>query len=350
MLVLCRVMCDSIAVMTGAPDDSDTAATSRSTVTDVARQAGVSSMTVSRVLNGQPGASDETRKRVLEAAEQLGYRPNALARSLKQRSSRTVGMLVPDIANPFFPEIIRGAEDFAQANGYALLLCNVQEDVAREAALLQMLEGKRVDGVIVCSARSSDDDLARLIGRHEAVVLINRTLGSDRAGTIQIDYAAGAAKAVAHLVDTCGRQRIAILAGPRAARGGIARVEGAMAALAARGLAPAAILHGTPDLDGGRAGADQLPSGIDGLICYNDLVAAGVLQRLAALVPHTLAIIGFDDIPLAGLLAPPLTSLRVDKAEIGRTAMRMLLDRRGGMAKQQTVLVEPTLIVRGTTG
>ena len=144
------------------------------TITDVAEAAGVSPMTVSRVLNGRGGAGEETRRRVLEAARALSYRPNAFAKSLKNDRSNTVGIVVPDIVNPFFPEIIRGAELVARPAGYTLLSCNVVEDPEREEEVLGMLLDKRVDGLIICSAHLDDERLLRAIAPHRAVVLINR--------------------------------------------------------------------------------------------------------------------------------------------------------------------------------
>jgi LacI family transcriptional regulator len=321
------------------------------TILDVAEAAGVSAMTVSRVLNGVAGASAATRAKVMREVERLGYRPNALAKGLKERSSGTVAMLVPDITNPFFPEIIRGAEDLAQAEGFSLLLCNVVENPDREADLLGMLEGKRVDGVIVCSARLPDQALFTRIARHGAAVLVNRQAPHTLAGTIQIDYRSGARHAVRHLVAQ-GRRRIGIIAGPATSRGGAERVEGARAALTEAGLSVAGLWHSSPDVEGGRRVLETEAAAVralDAVICYNDLVAAGVLMSAKAQgvrVPDDLAVIGFDDIPLASMLTPALTSVRVDKYAIGRAAMRMLLDRRAGLGVQHGIVVEPHLVVR----
>lgn len=327
----------------------------RATITDVARAADVSTMTVSRVLNELPGAGLDTRARVLREAARLGYRPNALARGLKQRSSRTIALLVPDIANPFFPEIIQGAEECAQAEGYSTLLCNVGEDQAREATLLSMLEDKRVDGVIVCSARLPDAELRRLISRHEAAVLVNRSLGAAAAGSVMIDYAAGAEQAVAHLADDCGCRRIGIVAGPKDSRGGQARLQGARAALRRRGLGLHWMAHSVPTVEGGQLVAEHADAAfdaLDGLLCYNDLNAIGVLRAFAAgaRAGRTLpAMVGFDDILLAHLVSPSLTSLGVDKRALGHAAMRLLLDRRAGLAETDSLLLAPVLHMRDTT-
>lgn len=332
-------------------DDSDNVPTRpRITVREVAQAAGVSPMTVSRVLNRVPGAGLATRERVLREADRLGYRPNGLAKALRERSSRTVAILVPDITNPFFPEIIRGAEDHAEAEGYSLLLCNVGEDPKREAALLGLLESKRVDGVIVCSPRLGDARLAELVARHEAAVLVNRALSPEIAGLVSIDYAAGAAMAVAHLADACGCRRIGILAGPASSRGGAERLAGAREALGSRGLSPAWMAHCAPDVDGARLAVERAGPRVgqlDGLLCYNDLNAIGAIQAMRAGGLAALpAIIGFDDIMLAALVSPALTSVRVDKYELGRAAMRMLLERRAGLGLSAAISVRPNLVVR----
>jgi LacI family transcriptional regulator len=318
---------------------------------DVATIAGVSTMTVSRVLNGVPGASAATRAHVRAIAERMGYRPNAVAKSLKERVSNTVALLVPDIANPFFPEIIRGAEDQARAEGNTLLLCNVGEDQARESELLGMLEGKRVDGVILCSARLPDEKLFPLIRRHGAAVLVNREAPHALAGSVRVNYRGGTEKAVAHLLSQ-GRSRIGVIAGPAGYRSSVARIDGAGATLAAAGLAPVGVWHTTPDVEGGRLAVEanhDLAEGCDALICYNDLVAVGAMTGLKASgrrVPEDVAIVGFDDIQIASLISPSLTSLRVDKYAMGRAAMRMLLDRRAGVGVQHGIVVEPELVVR----
>lgn len=324
------------------------------TITDVAIAAGVSPMTVSRVLNGRGGAGEETRQRVLEAAQALSYRPNAFAQSLKNDRSNTVGIVVPDIVNPFFPEIIRGAELVARPAGYTLLSCNVVEDPEREEEVLGTLLDKRVDGVIICSARLDDERLLRAIAPHRAVVLINRAAAKRNAGTIEVDYRAGVDAAVSDLIAR-GRRRFAFAAGPSSSHGGRKRREGLEAALSRHGLPLVHDLPCTPDLQGGIDLAGKLIAdigGIDAVICYNDLIALGLMQRFGSAdiaVPDQVALVGCDDIPAASLVSPPLTTLRIAKQDLGEMAMRMLLDRIGGRNAQQGIVIEPDLILRGTT-
>ncbi|TDW28296.1 LacI family transcriptional regulator [Rhizobium azibense] len=327
---------------------------SKTTIADVARAAGVSPMTVSRVLNGHGGASAETSERVVSAASALNYRPNPFARGLRSDRSRTIGFLVPDITNPFFPEIIRGAEDAANAAGYNLLLSNVVESSKREAELIDAFLLHRVDGIIVCSARLPDAALHKALSPHRAAVLINREAPKDVAGTIMTDYEHGASQAINHLVAR-GRRKIAIIAGPRNSYGGKCRLIGIGKTLAEHGLQAPEPIYCDPTVAGGRIAAEELlaaKSGFDALVCYNDLNAIGAMKACRAAgitVPQQMALVGFDDIPIAELMSPALTTLRVHKREMGEAAVRLLLSRIVTKNKQHGVVIEPELMVRETT-
>lgn len=324
------------------------------TIADVARAAGVSPMTVSRVLNDRGGASAETSERIVAAANELNYRPNPFARGLRSDRSKTIGLLVPDITNPFFPEVIRGAEDAASAAGYNLLLSNVVESSKREEELIEALLLHRVDGIIVCSARLPDAALHKALEPHRAVVLINREAPNDVAGTITTDYEAGASLAIDHLVQR-GRRKIGIIAGPRSSFGGKSRLVGFRATLAAHGLKAQGIVYCDPTVTGGQSAATQLLAetpDIDALVCYNDLNAIGAMKACRAAgiaIPEQIALVGFDDIPIAELLSPTLTTLRVQKREMGEEAVRLLLSRIATKNHQHGIVIVPELIVRETS-
>src|SRR5215207_2487360 len=183
------------------------------TIADVAREAGVSSQTVSRVINNKGELKPETRRSVIEVIERMGYRPSSIARSLATNRTFTLGLSVPDIDNPFWPGIARGIEEVAWEHGYHVFLCNTTEDPKREEAVLQLLEDKRVDGVIVAGSRLPDERLLPLIEQHRAAVLVNRVLAGGAAGSVRIDVAHGANLAVSHLIERQHR-RIGLLAGP----------------------------------------------------------------------------------------------------------------------------------------
>jgi LacI family transcriptional regulator len=326
------------------------------TLADVAREAGVSAMTVSRVVNERPGVAAATRRRVRRAIETLGYRPNIVARGLKAARSHTLGLLVPDITNPYFPAIVRGAEDVAFAAGYTVLLNNVIEDVGREAAALQAFEDRRVDGVIAVSPRLPEERLHELLGRCDAAVVINRRAPASVAGSVRVDHEHGAQLGVRHL-RAGGCRRIGVLAGPPESHAGHERRRGIAAELERHGLrlADADVEPGPPTLDGGARAAAALlrrrPE-LDGLMCFNDLVAAGALQALAEhgrRVPDDVAVVGYDDIPFARMFTPPLTTLHVPTYELGAHAMRMLLTRMDGRQRSVGIVVQPELVVRGST-
>lgn len=328
--------------------------TRRTTMSDVAQEAGVSLMTVSRVLNRKGEVSPETRQRVLDVIARLDYRPSGVARSLVTQRTNTIGLVLPDNANPFFSEVARGVEHAAYAEGYNVFLCNTDEELQRERAVLHSLEEKRVDGLVLCSSRLEDDQLGSVVARHPAVVLVNRRL--EGVAAVLMDDELGGRMATEHLLRT-GRRRVGFLTGPTASRCGRQRVTGYLAAFAAADLphSPAWMRPCAPTVEGGRQVARELLAahpGLTALLCYNDLVAVGALQACAELncaVPDQLAVAGFDDIPLAALVTPSLTTCRVPRYELGCEAVRLLLDRISASSPQQaTVVLQPQLVVRAS--
>ena len=330
--------------------------THRVTIADVARAAGVSLQTVSRAINNKGEISDDTRQRVLETSQRLGYRPSMLARGLVTRTTLTIGLVVPDIANPFFSEIARGAEDAAHAAGYSLLLGNSTENPAREADVLRTLEEKCVDGIVLCSSRLQQAELAALMDRLPTLVLINRPAPNNNAGVIAVDDEAGAEDGTRHLLRG-GRRAVGFLAGPRGSHSAQERARGYACALANAGIAYDATrsLPCQPYFEGGREAMQMLLAAhpeTDAVFCYNDLVAVGALQACAAAgrrVPEDVAVVGCDDILLAALVTPALTTLGVDKREVGAAATRLLLERiKCCTTECQEVMFRPALIVRAS--
>jgi LacI family transcriptional regulator len=336
----------------------------RVTIEDVARAAGVSRQTVSRAINDMGEISPQTRARVLRIAEEMGYRPSGIARGLATRRTRTLGLVVPDVANPFFSDVARGAEHVAYTAGYNVFLCNTDEDPQRELAVLQSLEEKRVDGVVLCSSRLDSNALHKVLARHSAVVLVNRRLepldGENGVGTVMLDDVAGGRIVAQHLLDS-GHRAVGFLAGPPASRSGRSRAEGYRAALANAGLAynPEWAAFCPADVEGGhRAAKDLLAEHpeLSALFCYNDLVAVGALHACANLgrqIPDDLAVAGFDDILLAALVTPPLTTCRVPRYELGGQAMRLLLNQIDGSPDEaecpcDEIVLRPELIVRAS--
>ena len=325
----------------------------RVTIDDVAREAEVSTMTVSRVVNNKGEISKETREKVEKAIARLGYRPNRLARALTLQETQTIGIVVPDISNPFFADIIQGAEDEAWRYGYSLLMSTTVENLDRETRTLQLLEERNVDGVIVCSARLPEEKLFELIKRQRAALLINRTAPDSIAGTLQIDDTHGAMRAVHHLLSR-GREKIAMLAGPESSYSRRRRIAGYTTALETTGreVNEAYIVTCQPDETGGYQAAKELLAKhpeLEGVFCHNDLIAIGLLQacrELGIRVPDDLAVVGCDNIRMASLVTPSLTTLGVDKQALGRRAVNLLLERMNQTSNEMTIVQKPELVVR----
>lgn len=303
------------------------------TMRDVARKAHVSIKTVSRVVNSQGEVSEETRQRVLAAIEELGYRPSKVARALVTRRTDTVGLIVGDIANPFFPEVARGVMDTAEAQGYNVFLCNSDGDVEQEARILHSMADHAVDGVIVYPGFGGGDNLRTFAEHHAPLVTVNCFFDYPGASRVMLDTRRGARLAVDYLLGK-GHTAIGMLAGQAPSLSLMRRVRGYRDALKAHGLPVITewILPGSPVMARGVESTRQLliqyPQ-ITAIFAYNDLLAVGAMQacrELGRRVPDDCAIVGFDDIPLAAMLTPPLTTVRVDKYELGRQAMSRLLD------------------------
>lgn len=328
------------------------------TIKDIAREAGVSAQTVSRAINDKGEVSPQTRSRILEIAQQMGYRPNRIARSLVSRRTRNVGLVVPDIANPFFSEIARGIEDAAQEQGYNIFLCNAAENLSRELNAIYSLEAQRVDGIILCSSRLSEAELRELAQRYQPLVLVNRRLAGVPAGLVLIDDAGGAGQAVEHLL-ALGHRNIGLVAGPPNSHSGQERSRGYRQRMEAAGLTVPAHwqIHCAPQAEEGRMATHRLlerAPELTALLAFNDLVAVGAMhacRELGLAVPEQFSIVGFDDIPLAALITPALTTVRIPKYRLGHQAMVLLLTlmEKETVIRPEAILLDTELVVRNTT-
>ena len=313
-------------------------------------------MTVSRVINNKEGISDSTRARIQEVIEQLGYRPSNIARGLVTKQTGTLGLVVPDNANPFFSEVARGAEHVAYENGYNVFLCNTEEDKQRELTVLRSLEEKRVDGVVVCSSRLDKEELRSALTYYPAAVLVNRQPVIENYGVVMVDDEAGARMMTRHLLQS-GHCAIGFLAGPSSSYSRHLRCKGYREAMHAAGLDyhPEWIHPCSPIVEGGREAALKpltTHPELTALFCFNDLVAVGALQACSTLsraVPDDVAIVGCDDIPLAALVNPALTTCHVPRYELGAQAMKLLLDHIQDCSEGcESVIFQPTLVVRAS--
>jgi LacI family transcriptional regulator len=329
----------------------------RTTLSDVAKVAGVTMMTVSRAINNKPGVSAELRQKIVSIANEIDYQPNQIARGLATNQTRTVGLVVPDNTNPFFAQIARGVEDSAYELGYNIFLINTAEDTAREKVALDSLWGKGVDGLILCSSRLPAKRLKNELERFSASVLLNRELNIPSGTTISInlnDQKAGKL-AVEHFVNQ-GKHCLAYLNGPANSFSGQRRLEGFKMGLEIAKLPfdERYIGESAPDTSSGYQATKQLLNAhpeIDAIYAFNDLVAVGALQyclEIGKKIPEDIAIIGNDDIPLASIIRPQLTTLHFNQNYIGRLVMLTLLEIMRGRALPRIILIEPELCSRET--
>lgn len=323
------------------------------TMEDVAREAGVSRALVSLVMREQPNVSEARRARVLEVANRLGYRPNAMARSLASRRTRTVGVLLDDLRNPFFGEIAGGVEELASDLGYQLLLGAGGRQARRERAALATLLEYRVDGVILVSPRMRAADIAAAAAE-VPVVMVGRQVRGIDADLVIIDENHGTELILDHLVGL-GHQRIAHVDGGKGA-GGPQRRSAFLRGMRARRLgAHARVIPGDFTEEAGAAAArvllaePELPTAV---FAANDMVAAGLLggfDQAGVEVPGAISIVGYDNNFIAHLAHVSLTTVDQPRSEMGRMALELLLDRIDNRRPRVTRLVEPTLVVRSTT-
>jgi LacI family transcriptional regulator len=331
------------------------------TIRDVAQRAEVHPGTASRALNEATRSlvKAETAERVMAAAAELGYKPNYLARSFKTRRTFSVGVVIPDINNPLFPPIVRGLEERLSTAGYVALLANTDNDVERESLILDGLLGRRIDGLVLATARRRDPLIVELGRQGTAVVLVNRVVEDRAFSSVSVDDQAGVSMVIEHLAGL-GHRRIAHVAGPQSLSTGYRRYRGFVSSMRDSGLKPeksqVSFASRFSVAEGLRCGTEVMsqPARPTAIVAGNDMLALGcytALERLGLSCPEDVSVVGFNDMPFMDRLSPPLTTVRIPHYDLGTQAAELLLER---MSHEGTplkiVLLAPQLVVRGSTG
>jgi LacI family transcriptional regulator len=325
---------------------------------DVARESSVSVFTVSAVINNKSHVGKGLRERVESAIRKLNYRPNLIARSLAKQRTHTIGMIVPDIVNPFFPMVVRGAEDAAQRHGYNLLLCNSDDSLEKEEKAVELLVSKRVDGILLTKA--ADDfrpSVRQMIDEVQIpFVLVMRTYPKLTKDAVISDDYQGAYDVVCHLAQS-GRRRIGLICGPLKVSSAKARWEGFRDALKAKGLAydPDLVTEGDYRIESGfRAGHTLLSRRPDGIYVANHLMTIGLLkaaEEIGMKCPEDFGLVSFDDYPWLGIFRPRLTTVELPKHQLGSKAAELLIQRiSGSTAKAEVHKLQPELRIRESCG
>ena len=304
----------------------------RTTLEDVARVAGVSRQTVSRAINNKGEISPATKERVMGAIQQLGYRPNRLAQGMVTQRTFTVGLILSNITNPFFPEVTHGVQDAAQAREYDVFLCNTDDNAVSEMQQLQSLAAREVDGIILFSHQASDVDLIAFADTYHPIVVINRVIEHPNVSVMMVKNYHGAQMVADYFIDR-GHTKLGMLTNDIPSGSQTRRVRGFRERIQDRGLLlPDDHLITAPaSLEGGRLAAHQLLNNhpeTTAIFTYNDLMALGAIRACGERnlhIPDDVAIIGFDDISFAAMATPSLSSVHVDKYALGQHAMARLV-------------------------
>ncbi|MGB9184210.1 MAG: LacI family DNA-binding transcriptional regulator [Solirubrobacteraceae bacterium] len=324
-------------------------------IREVAERAGVSPATVSRILNASPTVGEAYRERVMQAVAELGYRPNRLARNLRRQSAEMIGVVISDIENPHFGEMVRAVEDQAYEKGYRVLLCNTDENPEKQRSYLEILADERVVGAIISPSDPAGPEIAQLLDLGIPVVAFDRVVDDPRADAVIVDNLEGTRQGTQYLIDA-GHRRIGFVGGGLGVETGSERLEGYETAMRAAGLEPLAGSGGFR-IDGGRTVTIELLEAVPpptALVVANNLMTAGALLALRGAglgVPDDIALVATDEPFWAELVDPPLTTLAQPVRQMADAAMSLLLQRVEGRRKRPRKLVfDLELHVRASCG
>lgn len=329
------------------------------TIKDIARIAEVSTATVSKVINHKDhDISQATKDRVNKVMKECNYVPNVMARSLITKKTKTIGLVIPDIRNPFFPELARGAEDKANEEGYNIIFCNTDDELVKEEKCIDMLVEKMVDGIIFTASARRKTGVESLKQASIPIVLVDRDIDFKGVkGKIIVDNFQGAYQGVSHLLD-CGYKKIVFISGPLLSKPGIDRYEGYKKALKEFDISDqdAMVLEGEYKSEWGYDAIKLLSQqgvAFDGLFCGDDLIGIGAIKALKELgrdVPREVGVVGFDDIYMASLVDPELTTIKQPNYEMGYQAAGMLISALEKKSiRKKDILLDTKLVIRKST-
>ena len=322
---------------------------------DVAKRAGVSPATVSRVLNGTVNVSEPTRRKVLKAVRELGYQPNRLASALVTKKTRALGLLLPDVSNPFFAEVVRAVEREAARRGYSVFVCNTDDRPEAEARYLSDLRQRGVDGIVAAPSLIDASPMERAVADRYPVCFIARDVPTLAVTCVKVDDFQGGYLAARHLIEL-GHRRIAMVSEPHSVPSAPDRIEGFRKALAECGLAARVVSTGATSIQAGVEIAEELlgPERPTGIFCGNDMLAIGVLHRLRREgidAPRDVSIVGFDGTVLASVVDPPLTTVVQPIGQMARAAVEAVVAVIDGTQEgTRRVVFQPELRVGRSTG
>ena len=329
-------------------------------INNIAKLAGVSKSTVSRILNDRGKFSKDTRDKVLQIVKKLNYSPSMVARSLRNRRTKTIGLLLPDIVNPFFPEIMKGVENVALENGYVVILCSSNEDTQKEFMYFHMFENRWIDGIIYSGVTGTEEEVQgvrAILGQGIPVVLMDREIEDYFASVVIIDNENAAYDATTYCFEL-GHKRIGFIAAPLKVKLFSKRLEGYQKALQKHGIEfdESLVIEGDLTIKGGSLAGKELLARKDpptAIFASNDLMAIGAMKEIQGnglKVPEHISIIGFDDILTASLVTPALTTIAQPKYEMGMEAMNLLIrmiEKKG--ASKSKIVLDTQLVVREST-
>ncbi|MDT8861474.1 LacI family DNA-binding transcriptional regulator [Alkalihalobacillus sp. MEB130] len=330
----------------------------RVTLLDVAKHAGVSRATASLIVRGSPNIAEKTRKKVLQSMRELGYVYDRVAANMRSQSSTTVGLIITDIANPFFSELLIGVHNELENAGYIVLLGTTFDSDSKQERLVSTMLEHRVGGVILCPvSNTSNETIERIKNLDIPIITAVRELSDIHSDYVGIDYATGSLLAVNHLIEL-GHQRIAFLGGAKESSAWIERKKGYCNSLLTAGLEVdnSLIIESSVTREGGLQAVQKLlnqPNRPTAIFCFNDIVALGVMQGLrdaGITIGQDIAVVGFDNVQEASLFNPPLTTVSSFPRLIGTQAAKLLHERMKNLEKEkQHIIIKPELVIRETT-